>query len=744
MSDIEGSTRLLKRLKRAYAQVLADHARIVREAAAAHGGREIDTQGDAFFLAFSRAREAVAAAAAIQQALAAHEWPEECQVRVRIGVHTGEPDVGESGYVGLDVHRVARICSAAHGGQVVVSQATAGLAIDELPDGASLRELGEVRLKDLDRPERLSQLVIPGLEDEFPPLRAVVEAPFADVEESLAAEAEAGSVAGGVEVRVLGPVEAWRDDRMVAVSAPKQRMILAALALRVGEVVSADELIDALWGERPPATAAKALQVYVSELRKLIEADPRNPRTIVSQPPGYRLVVDATDLQRFERLWEAGRESLAGGDAQAARTALGEALGLWRASPLLDLRYEAAFGTHIGRLEELRAACVEDRIDADLRCGRHAAVVAELEALVGEHPLRERLRVLLMLALYRSGRQADALSAYQSARQALVDELGIDPSPALVDLERQILRQDPALLPSAAGQEALPATAPVTGQTRTVIVLSQSSADAGALTDLAAALGAESASRDVVLARLVTALPGRDVRERLREVTRRLAERRDELHARGVAARVAAFSSAQPGEDVVKLADHQDAELVLMDGTAALVDGRGGLVDHLLANLACDVALHLPRDHPPPGQAIMVPFSGSDHDWAALELAAVLARAGDAPLVLLGTEAGDDGRDASRLLATASLIIQRTSGVIAEPLLVAPGAAGILDATAADAGHILIGLSPRFREDGLGDTRYQLARTATAPVTFIRRGTRPGVLAPQHSLTRYTWSVTGR
>ena len=171
-TDIEGSTQLMRRLGERYRDVLGEERRILREALAGAGGREIDTQGDAFFVAFRRARDAVAAAVAAQRALAAHPWPARGEVRVRMGVHTDEPAVSEGRYVGLGVHRAARICSAAHGGQVLLSNATRELVDAELPPGVHLRDLSDHRLKDLDRPERLFELVVEGLPDAFPPLRA--------------------------------------------------------------------------------------------------------------------------------------------------------------------------------------------------------------------------------------------------------------------------------------------------------------------------------------------------------------------------------------------------------------------------------------------------------------------------------------------------------------------------------------------------------------------------------------------
>ena len=178
-TDIAGSTELLKQLGDRYAEALADHRRIVRQEFGSRDGKEIDTQGDAFFYAFGRARDAVAAAVAAQRALAAHEWPAGTEVRVRMSIHTGEPVVGEEGYVGIDVHRAARICSAAHGGQVLLSATTAALVSGSaMPEGVSKHDLGDVRLKDMDEPERVVQLEIDGLPSSFPPLRADREEPI--------------------------------------------------------------------------------------------------------------------------------------------------------------------------------------------------------------------------------------------------------------------------------------------------------------------------------------------------------------------------------------------------------------------------------------------------------------------------------------------------------------------------------------------------------------------------------------
>jgi predicted ATPase/DNA-binding SARP family transcriptional activator len=243
----------------------------------------------------------------------------------------------------------------------------------------------------------------------------------------------------------------------IALGGQKRRALLAVLLLEANKVVSRDHLIDALWGEEPPDTARNTIQVYVSQLRKLLPDG-----MLETAPPGYRLVVDtdAVDLFEFVRLSEEGRTALATGDAARAADTLRNALALWHGAPLADLPWEPFAQAEIVRLEELRLTAQEDRIDADLALGRHGQLVGELEGLVAEHPLRERLRGQLMLALYRSGRQADALAVYQRARRTLVDELGIEPSESLRQLERAILAHDPSLnVPQA--RPGLPRRAPI-------------------------------------------------------------------------------------------------------------------------------------------------------------------------------------------------------------------------------------------------------------------------------------------
>jgi len=245
-----------------------------------------------------------------------------------------------------------------------------------------------------------------------------------------------------MQYRILGPVEVQGDDGPLRLGGAKQRAVLALLLLHARRVVSPEQLIDELWGDAPPDTARETVQVYVSRLRKLLPDG-----ALVTRKAGYVLDVepDALDLAQFERL-------------RAERRFHG-ALALWRGPPLAE--FEEPFARVEGaRLEELRLTTLEERLDADLARGRHTDLVGELEALVAEHPHRERLRSQLMLALYRSGRQAEALAAYRDARASLA-ELGIEPSEQLRRLEQQILTQDAALEPSRSRAEPVVSRLPV-------------------------------------------------------------------------------------------------------------------------------------------------------------------------------------------------------------------------------------------------------------------------------------------
>ncbi len=256
-----------------------------------------------------------------------------------------------------------------------------------------------------------------------------------------------------MEFLILGPLEVRDRGRRLPLGGKRQRGLLAMLLLNANEVVSSDRLADALWDGREPHDASKALSVAVSRLRKVLEperAPGEDARILVTRAPGYELRLEPgqLDLDRFEQQVVEARADLSAGDAVTASRGLRAALSLWRGPALADLAHETFSQTEIARLEELRLVALEDRIRADLELGGDAGLVAELETLVSSHPLRERLRGLLMLALYRSGRQAEALEAYGAARQTLVEELGIEPSRELRELQHAMLTQDPSLEPS--------------------------------------------------------------------------------------------------------------------------------------------------------------------------------------------------------------------------------------------------------------------------------------------------------
>jgi DNA-binding SARP family transcriptional activator len=514
-----------------------------------------------------------------------------------------------------------------------------------------------------------------------------------------------------MEFRILGPLEVADGDEVVRLAGSKQRALLAILLLNANQVVSSDRLIDELWGEQSPESERTALQVRMSQLRKALGAA---GALIVTQPPGYvmRLEPQQLDLHRFERLVEEADKA----EPTVAAGKLREALGLWRGPALADFEYESFAQASIGRLEELRLAALEKRIEADLALGRHADLVAELEALVKEHPLRERLRAQLLLALYRCGRQADALAAYQDTRRVLVEEVGIEPSPPLRELEQAILRQDPSL-------ELAEAPAPE----RSLLVIPLHEAGMAPLLAVAAPL-ARRPAKELVLARLI------EDRGELSAGSAALHEQRERLVADGIAARAAAFTSGDPAHDAVRMAAELDCDLLLLEAPPELLDSP--LLQAILAGAPCDVAALVGGE--PVAGPLLVPFVGAEHDWTAIELGAWLAGAWDVPLRLAGPSL--EGRDASRLLASASLAVQRALGVAAEPLLLAPGPQELVRA-AQDAALVVAGLSDRWQRDGLGKTRAALAQIETPPVLLVRRGLRPGGLAPRESLTRFTWSI---
>src|SRR5262245_65750791 len=252
-----------------------------------------------------------------------------------------------------------------------------------------------------------------------------------------------------MEFRILGPLEVEEAGQLLPLGGTTQRALLVLLLLHADEVVSRDRLIDELWSGSPPESGRTALQVHVSQLRKLLDPDATRgeEELLVTRAPGYALRVEpeSIDLGQFKTLVAAGKAALANGNAEEAHQHLASALALWRGRALADLEAVPFAQAESHRLEELRLAALEERLDADLALGRNAELIPELERIVAQEPLRERLRGQLMLALYRCGRQADALEVYRSGRRLLDEELGLQPDDELQGLEKAILNHDPSL-----------------------------------------------------------------------------------------------------------------------------------------------------------------------------------------------------------------------------------------------------------------------------------------------------------
>ena len=516
--------------------------------------------------------------------------------------------------------------------------------------------------------------------------------------------------------QMLGPLEALDGDRRLDLGAPRQRAMLAVLLLHANEIVPTDRLADELWPGELPRTAAKTIQVYVSNLRKALGAA---RDALETRGSGYLLRVrpGELDLHEFERLLErAPREEPAD-----RATTLRSALSLWRGEPLADFAYEQFVQSEAARLEELRRLAVEERIEADLALGRGPELVPELESLVAQRPLEERPRAQLMLALYRAGRQADALAVFREGKRVLDEELGLELGEQLRELELAILRQDPALSVTAAARPS-----------SSIVAVSERPAGLALLLPLAEALARGPTERELVLAQIVQPAE-------IASATRTLDEARHDLRGRGVAVRVAAFSSSSPAEDVVRLDDAPGCRLaVALDRRRSPQSACSPVCS---PRPTCDVAAMVEWPWDAEAGPIVVPFGAFEHDWAALELGAWAATVLDRPLRLIGAaDEGPGDRDASRLLADASLIVQHTTGVVAEPLLGRPGQDGVSE-LAQDAGLLVLGLSERWRTEGLGRTRSALVAAPPAPTVLVRRGLRPSGIAPPATLTRFTWSI---
>lgn len=731
-TDIEGSTQLLRRLGDSYVGVLTTHLALLREACAAYGGHEIDNQGDSLFVAFSRAKDAVSAALTGQRSLVDHEWPEGADLRVRMGIHTGEPTATAERYVGIGVHRAARICAAGHGGQILVSQATRELLRDEPLPGVSLQSLGVQHLKDMDEPEELYQLTASGLSERFPEPRVAMQA----------------SRGAKLTFHVLGPVEVRADNRPLPISGQKQLQMLAMLLLHASEVVTVRRLVNELWPAELPADPDESVQALVYQLRKQLDGGGASRGSVLErQGPGYRLRLDddQLDLRRFERLVGSAQAARRSGDLETAAWTLSEALSLWRGTALANISLETTTATRAqaARLDEVRLNTVIERIEIDLELSREGEVVGELEELIAHHPLDERLRELHMLALYRNGRQADALNAYQQARSTLIDEIGVEPGRRLQALHGSILRHDPSLDPQSTPNGGTQNRSGVSAA-RSLVAVANRRTDLEPLLSLARILGGSQVARELILVMLA----GNS--NTISEANAEMAEQRAGLLRRGVETRAVAFTSSRPGHDIARLASREDVDLLLMVAPAELA-GEGSIPPDMLVVLdqaPCDVGLLVHHGLLSMDRKVVVPFGGNQHDWAALEIGAWAATAASVRFVLVGgreTSDSDEADDASRLLANASLALQQTARIDAEVRLIESGHAPEFLRAFDSASLVVAGLPEHWRtEAAIGPLRLSFCQQSQTPVLFVRKGSRPGGLAPRDSMTTFGWSLIKR
>ncbi len=528
-----------------------------------------------------------------------------------------------------------------------------------------------------------------------------------------------------VRYLMLGPMTALVDGRPADLGGPRQRGVLVVLLSDAGRLVPASHIVDAIWGDEPPASAANLVQRSISQLRKSLGKD-----AIETRGAGYmaRIEPDALDLHVFERLLRAGSTDLREGRYEEAGATLRQALDLWRGAALADLADQDFLVQEAARLDELRLLAAERAVEADLGLGRHADATAEIEALVHSHPLRERPRELLMRALYGAGRQAEALDAYRAARSTFVDELGIEPGPALRDLEQAVLRQDPSLRPAENSAER-----PVASEAPRVLMVAQlGPGGAKRLAPLAAIL-ARRPPREIVLAQTVAD------RHELTAASERLHAIRETLGEDGLDARAAAFTSVTPGADLARLAAEQDADLLLLDAPERLLED--GPLLTLLERAPCDVGVLIgagPVDGARAGAVLgrrprLVGGRDRRLDRAQQRSAAAPRRCQHEPprarcqsasrQCVAGRAARPRGCRRSRCWSTRS----RTR---CSPRPTTP--ASWLSALQSVGGARALALS-----------RTRLATAGDLPVLLVRRGVRPGGLAPGESDTRFTWTLAG-
>jgi len=431
LTDIEDSTALWDQHPDEMADALIRHEDLIADAVQRHRGRLLKSrgEGDATLSVFPKATDGVAAAVELQLRLQREPWPGGLDLRTRIAVHTGEAQVRNGDYFGGTLNRAARIRGLASGGDVFVSHATFDLVVDTVDRELELVPIGEHAMKGLRRKENVYAVRGPGV-------RAAAGSDTA---------ATAGAVADEVPTlsfEVLGPLAVTREGERSDVRGTRRRALLLRLLVSANQFVDGDRLADDIWDGEPPSGALSTLSSHVSLLRKIVGSD-----RLESRAGAYRLSVREGELDAacFQDEVDEGQRRLAGGDAAAALEVLDAALARWRGPALVEARGAVWAAGEITRLETARATALETRLECRLELGDHDGVIGEAEALLAAHPLHERIWAQLMVALYRAGRQADALAAYQRARQQLVEGLGIEPGPELRALEAKVLHHDKTL-----------------------------------------------------------------------------------------------------------------------------------------------------------------------------------------------------------------------------------------------------------------------------------------------------------
>jgi WD40 repeat protein/DNA-binding SARP family transcriptional activator/class 3 adenylate cyclase len=429
VADIRGYTVFTQeRGDESAGRLAARFAEIVREHVQARNGSVIELRGDEALAVFGSPRQAIRAAVELQAGLlqATRATPD-LPLPAGIGLDAGEAVPVESGFRGGALNLAARLCAEAGPGEILGSQSLVHLA--RTVEGVRYLDRGELHLKGFSDPVRVLAIMSEG-SDVAEQIRALLPT------------RPARPVYGGrMQFRVLGPLEVDAGGGPIPLGGPKQRAVLAHLLVRANQLVPAETLVDEVWGEEPPEQARNIIQTYVSHLRKALGRD-----RIQSHAPGYRLRLDPSELDatRFDELMRDARKALPV-DPNIAVGTVDDALALWRGPALADLADRSSLLAETARLDELRLEAQEVRIEGLLAGGAQVRAIGELETLLARHPLRESLWGLLMLANYREGRQAEALNAFQRAREILADELGIDPSPELLRLHERVLKQDPGL-----------------------------------------------------------------------------------------------------------------------------------------------------------------------------------------------------------------------------------------------------------------------------------------------------------